>query len=388
MDKSNVKGTRDFLPEDMRKREYLKNLILDAYQKYGYQLIQTPILENLENLTKSEGGENLALIFKILKRGNKLDKALKSGTEDENELCDIGLRYDLTLPLSRFFANNRNDLEMPFRSIQIGNVYRAENTQKGRFREFIQCDIDIIGEPKNYAEIELILATTRALEALGLKNFTVLVNDRKNLFEMYQEAGFSDLGKFNQFCIELDKLDKIGKEKVISNIAGLGLEKKAAADFFANLEEHRGNDNIRNIINTLKEIRGDEIVRYEPSLVRGLGYYTGTIFEIVSSDFKGSIAGGGRYDGMISAFGKGDEVIPAIGFSIGFERIYELMKDKLTLPEENSAYFSEEEKLIRNLKNLEARRDKGERITFYLRGKKSGKLMNRLEEKGFKIEKD
>lgn len=341
MKKSTVKGMNEYLPEEMEIREYLQQKILETYQANGFQRIATPIMEDMENLKKSEGGENLNLLFEVMKRGDKLEKALENG--DYSDLADLGLRYDLTLPLSRYYANNKDKLVDPFRCIQIDRVYRAERPQKGRLREFVQCDIDILGTKSIMAEIELILTTTKALKAIGLKDFKVRINDRNILRNVLLSTGFQE-DKISSVCITLDKLDKIGIEGVSNELKEKGFEESIREQFIAFLgnqpitveavrevcEDTSVTDNVEKIIKTLRDYVNDAEVDisidYDFTLVRGQGYYTGTIFEIVSDEFSGAIAGGGRYDEMVGKF-IGTQV-PAVGFSIGFERIYSIMNER------------------------------------------------------------
>lgn len=333
-----VKGTNDYLPEQVILRDYLQDVILKTYQSYGFQRISTPIIEDAENLDKSEGGENLNLIFKILKRGDKLSKALNAS--DFDNLSDLGLRYDLTLPLSRYYANNRSRLTLPFKCIQMDKVYRAERPQKGRLREFVQCDIDILGSSSANSEIELINTTTKTLFNIGMKNIKVVINDRSLLNEILTKLGFA-AGQLPSVCISMDKLDKIGPEGVKSELESKGFEQAPIENLISLLEkkpvtldsvkELCGSENeaigrleyIMETITSMSENKYD--IEYDITLVRGQGYYTGTVFEVQSTDFKGAIAGGGRYDNLIGKFL--NESVPAVGFSIGFERIFSILTD-------------------------------------------------------------
>ena len=328
---TSVKGTNDYLPNEVEIRDYLQERILSVYKENGFEHIITPAIEDIENLDKSDGGENLNLIFKIMKRGDKLDKALASGVTaaNENELADMGLRYDLTLPLSRYYANNKDKLTLPMKCIQIDRVYRAERPQKGRLREFIQCDIDIIGSESTDSEIELILTTTKALDAIGLKNYKVKLNDRRLLRAVLQSFGFAE-NDLDSVCITFDKMDKIGLTGVVEELTEKGFAKDAVDNFEkflsegdftleslkSRLEDKTPAESLEHIINTVNELTGNafELV-FDLSLVRGQGYYTGTVFEVESIDFKGAVAGGGRYDHLIGKFLNED--IPAVGFSIG-----------------------------------------------------------------------
>ena len=332
-----VKGTNDYLPNEVEIRDYLQNEILKVYVANGFEHITTPIIEDIENLDKSDGGDNLNLIFKILKRGDKLKKAMDSG--DTNKLCDMGLRYDLTLPLSRYFANNKDKLTLPMKCIQMDRVYRAERPQKGRLREFVQCDIDIIGSDSTDSEVELILTTTKALKAIGLKNFKVKLNDRRLLRAVLMQMGFKE-SELDSVCITFDKMDKIGMDGVKEELTEKEFDNTAIQkfveflskkDFSLNslkdmLEDKTPVESLEYIMNAVNELSDNSFdVVFDLSLVRGQGYYTGTVFEVESIDFKGAVAGGGRYDNLIGKFL--NQSIPAVGFSIGFERIFSILME-------------------------------------------------------------
>ena len=332
-----VKGTNDYLPAEAALREYIQNSILKTYETSGFERIMTPALEDMENLDKSEGGDNLNLLFKILKRGEKLEEVLNEKKYDE--LADIGLRYDLTVPLTRYFAGNRQKLFMPFKCIQIDKAYRAERPQKGRLREFVQCDIDILGSTSANCEIELIHVTAKALAAIGLKNFTVRINDRRLLRDLLLGMGFLE-GELASVCISFDKLDKIGiagvKEELtaknfgaaaidnlVSVLDKMPIKLESVKDILGERESIAG---LGKIIGAVRQLSGGAYeIEFDISLVRGQGYYTGTVFEIESRDFAKSIAGGGRYDSLIGKFI--GENIPAVGFSIGFEPIFIILKE-------------------------------------------------------------
>lgn len=230
MKQTPVKGTRDYLPKEVEIRDYLQSVILETYKEAGFERITTPVIEDAINLDKSEGGENLNLIFRILKRGKKLSDVLSAGDIMEKELSDLGLRYDLTLPLSRYYANNRNNLMSPFKVIQMDRVYRAERPQKGRLREFMQCDIDIIGNESCEAEVELILTTTKALDRAGIKNYKVKINDRRILKSIFEYSGFNE-EDYEKLSIIFDKLDKIGIDGIKEELADGGFDKEAADKF-------------------------------------------------------------------------------------------------------------------------------------------------------------
>lgn len=342
LNKKPVNGMKDVLPREMQIRDYVMGVIKENYRKFGFTPIETPCVENIANLCSKQGGENEKLIFKILKRGEKLN--LESATE-ENDLVDSGLRYDLTVPLSRYYASHANDLPQPFKALQMGNVWRADRPQKGRFRQFMQCDIDILGEPGNLAEIELILATTSTLSKLGFSNFKVRINERRILKAMALYGGFPE-EQFDLVYIILDKMDKIGldgveaellengfSQDVIDKYIGLFHEMEAKDDAISYLAAKLGECLEDGVADSLTEIMqavcavqdtGFTIV-FDPTLVRGMSYYTGTIFEIEMPDFGSSVAGGGRYDKMVGRFTGKDT--PACGFSIGFERIITILLD-------------------------------------------------------------
>ena len=336
-----MKGMNDYLPGDMRLREYVIGQIKSTYGSYGFCPIETPCVEHIENLTSKQGGENEKLIFKILKRGEKL-----AGAESQQDLCDSGLRYDLTMPLSRYYANNMAQLPSPFKALQIGNVWRADRPQKGRFRQFTQCDIDILGDATNLAEIELMGATTTMLCKLGFTGFTVRVNDRQILKAMAQACQFEE-ADFDKVFIILDKMDKIGLEGVKKELLDAGFAQESVEKYVAWFEragqglsarEFCGEgladvldpkvlDGLDEILSCVQEgASGDFKLAFDPTLVRGMSYYTGTIFEVELPGFSGSIAGGGRYDEMVGHF-CGQKVC-ACGFSIGFERIITILKDQ------------------------------------------------------------
>ncbi len=397
---TSVKGTNDYLPNEVEIRDYLQERILSVYKENGFEHIITPAIEDIENLDKSDGGENLNLIFKIMKRGDKLDKALASGVTaaNENELADMGLRYDLTLPLSRYYANNKDKLTLPMKCIQIDRVYRAERPQKGRLREFIQCDIDIIGSESTDSEIELILTTTKALDAIGLKNYKVKLNDRRLLRAVLQSFGFAE-NDLDSVCITFDKMDKIGLKGVVEELTEKGFEKDAVDNFEkflsegdftleslkSRLEDKTPAESLEHIIDTVNELTGNafELV-FDLSLVRGQGYYTGTVFEVESIDFKGAVAGGGRYDHLIGKFLNED--IPAVGFSIGFERIFGiLMNNGISIEQraDKIAVVYEDGQLKDAVKAADALREQGKIASLYIKPKKLGKFLNKLEERGY-----
>jgi len=343
--KKPVTGMKDVLPNEMALRDYVIGVIKDTYAKYGFTSIETPCVESLANLNSKQGGENEKLIFKIMKRGEKLklDQA-----KEENDLTDSGLRYDLTVPLVRFYANHANELPSPFKALQMGYVWRADRPQKGRYRQFMQCDIDILGEPSNLAEIELILATTTTLGRLGFKGFKIRINERRILKAMAAYSGFSE-EDFDNVFITLDKMDKIGLDGVEKELIEDGHSSETVQkylDLFKIIEDKNGVEAITllaekigdfldaDVKNSLNEIiesvdankAADFEMVFDPTLVRGMSYYTGTIFEVSMPQYGGSCGGGGRYDKMVGKFLGQDT--PACGFSIGFERIIMILMDE------------------------------------------------------------
>ncbi|MBR5355704.1 MAG: histidine--tRNA ligase [Lachnospiraceae bacterium] len=340
--KKPVTGMKEILPKEMEVRDYVQRVIKETYKSFGFTAIETPCLEDLNNLCSKQGGENEKLIFKVLKRGEKLNLET---AQTENDLTDMGLRYDLTVPLVRFYSNNSNNLPSPFKALQMGNVWRADRPQRGRYRQFMQCDIDIFGESTNMAEIELILATTTTLGKIGFKGFEIRINERRLLKAMALYAGF-DEDKFDTVCIILDKLDKIGLDGVREELSKEGFSEESI-NKYCKLFENLSNDieGLKKIKDTLKDYVDDDVIKnlveiiesveavkkadfkmvFDPTLVRGMGYYTGTIFEIALPQFGGACGGGGRYDKMVGNFTGTD--VPACGFSIGFERIVLLLME-------------------------------------------------------------
>ncbi|WP_026652708.1 histidine--tRNA ligase [Butyrivibrio proteoclasticus] len=352
--KKPVTGMKDILPSEMKLRDYCIGVIKKTYAEFGFTSIETPCVESLANLNSKQGGENEKLIFKVMKRGEKLDLA---NAKEENDLTDSGLRYDLTVPLVRFYANHANELPAPFKALQMGNVWRADRPQKGRYRQFMQCDIDILGEPSNLAEIELILATTTTLGRLGFKDFKIRINERRILKAMAAYSGFPEEDYDNVF-ITLDKMDKIGIDGVSEELLKAGYSKESVdkyLDLFRAAEGKSSLEGIKIIADMLGEFLDAEVresleeiissvdatktaqfeMVFDPTLVRGMSYYTGTIFEVSMPQYGGSCGGGGRYDKMVGKFLGQDT--PACGFSIGFERIIMIMMDEgFKIPGESS----------------------------------------------------
>ncbi len=346
--KTPVKGMCDMLPSDMRLREHILDMIKKTYASYGFMQIETPVMEHIENLTSKQGGDNEKLIFKVMKRGAELARALE---KENGELSDMGLRYDLTVPLARYYANNRENLPSPFKSFQAGSVWRADKPQKGRFRQFTQCDIDILGDETNLAEIELITATSDMLSKIfaeiGITDFTIHINDRRILCAAAMQAGFGE-EDIASVLISLDKFDKIGldgirreliEEGYSANVvdgylkiygSGTGITdcKSFCADISPEYLPEAVIGNLTEIIECAGSMIGSGVkLVFDPTLVRGMGYYTGPIFEITIDGYNFSIAGGGRYDKMIGRFSGQD--VCASGFSIGFERIVTILKDHM-----------------------------------------------------------
>ena len=394
-----VRGTKDYLPKEVEIRDYLREKIENTYKSFGFNKINTPVMEDIERLDKSDGGENLSMIFKLLKRGQKLD--LSQPNLSENDLVDSGLRYDLTLPLSRYFANNRHLLSMPFKALQIDKVFRAERPQKGRLREFYQCDIDIIGDASINAEMELIAATTSALETMGFSDFTIRINDRRILTDMIISAGFLP-EDVSSVCISFDKLDKIGMEGIKAEL----LEKEYPSETvekFINILNEAEEDALQaaerfctnsDVVNNVKQViefannisDGKFKAVYDKSLVRGMGYYTGMVFEIVSPKFGSSIAGGGRYDEMIGKFL--GESVPAVGFSIGFERISAILLEENFIPptkEKIVLAYDDNDSFVDVIKKVKDIQSQGKIVTILKRSKKFGKQLDVLVENGCKI---
>ena len=344
MNKKPVTGMRDIMPQEMKIRDYVLRVIRETYRDFGFTEIETPCVESIENLSSKQGGENEKLIFKIMKRGEKLNLMT---AESEADLVDSGLRYDLTVPLSRYYANHQADLPKPFKALQIGPVWRAERPQKGRFRQFYQCDIDIFGDGTNLAETELILAMSTVLSKIGFRNFCIRINDRRILKAMAASSGLSE-DSYDEIFIALDKLDKIGEEGVSKELLALGMEDAAVSRYLQLFRSVEGMEGTK-AVDTLSEVLGGaldtavsenmkQIFRlvqaaanvpfeliFDPTLVRGMGYYTGPIFEIAVPEFGSSVGGGGRYDEMVGRFA--GQATPACGFAIGFERIITILSD-------------------------------------------------------------
>ena len=375
-----VKGTADYLPSQARLRDYLQGIILETYRAAGFERVMTPAIEDMENLDKSDGGDNLNLMFKIMKRGEKLDAALAAGNFDD--LADLGLRYDLS---------------SPFKCIQIDKAYRAERPQKGRMREFVQCDIDILGSDSPLCELELIHTTAAALLKLDIGRFTIKVNDRRVLRGVLSSAGVAE-EQMGTVCVSLDKWDKIGTEGVLAELSEKQIAPEAVEAIGKLLEsgctleqaealcgDPESMERLKGILRDSEVLAaGKYDVAFDLLLIRGQGYYTGTVFEIQSNKFRGSVAGGGRYDGLIGKFT--GENVPAVGFSIGFERIFQILESQgFSIPGKarRIALLCNEDEGVAAVSKAEELRGDGAEVSVYVRPKKMGKFLNRLQEQGF-----
>lgn len=396
---------KDILPKEMAIRNYVMNMIRETYGTFGFSAIETPCVEHIENLCSKQGGENEKLIFKIMKRGEKLKL---DTAKTENDLTDSGLRYDLTVPLSRYYSNNANELPAPFKALQMGNVWRADRPQRGRFRQFMQCDIDILGEPTYLAEIELVLATTTLLGKLDFQNFTIRINDRRILKAMAQYSGFP-AESFDTVFIILDKMDKIGLEGVREELEKEGFDKACVDKYLAMFEEITNDvqgvryvkeklegvlepeyaDGLELIMNSVDAVKAADFkIAFDPTLVRGMSYYTGPIFEISMDEFGGSVGGGGRYDEMIGKF-TGNNTC-ACGFSIGFERIIMLLMERgFQIPQigTKKALLIEKnmpaEGMMKVLKQAEEDRKNGSVVTIAVMKKNKKFQKEQLKEEGY-----
>ncbi len=408
LSKKPVNGMKDILPAEMEIRDYVTSVIKDTYRSFGFTPIETPCMENIANLSNKQGGENEKLIFKVLKRGEKLN--LETAKE-EADVVDFGMRYDLTVPLSRFYANHANDLPTPFKALQIGSVWRADRPQRGRYRQFTQCDIDILGEPSNLAEIELITATTTTIGRLGFKNFEIRINERRILKAMAAYSGFEEKD-YDSIFITLDKMDKIGLEGVAAELGEEGYAKelidkylelfellkdrKDVAEGVAFLKDKLGDFLDQEVADSLTEIatavnatkNAEFTLVFDPTLVRGMSYYTGTIFEIAMPELGAACGGGGRYDKMIGKFTGND--VPACGFSIGFERIILLlMESGFKIPErpKRVAYLVEKkypaEKLVDVMKQAKEARENGQQVLVVRMNKNKKFQKEQLSKEGY-----
>jgi len=411
------RGMRDLLPDEVALRDWATNVIIETYKTFGFTRIETPAVESIELLKRGEGGENLSLIYEILKRGEKLEKALtdtSSGSINKDTLSDLGLRFDLTVPLARFYGNNNANIPNPFKSIQVGSVWRAESPQAGRFRQFTQCDIDIIGVKSNFAELDLLQATASALSKLGFEKFVIRINDRRILSELALHCQF-DPTRLDSVFIAVDKLDKIGLDGIAQELRNGGHD-PAAVDKLVELFKPiqplindttlSGSNQFNRIAETLPKFASNEAVEelkqlieaidsgvdgkftiaFDPTLVRGMGYYTGPIFEVGVPGLPYSVAGGGRYDKMIEKF-VGREV-PACGFSIGFERIIGVMQERGFKPPAASQkiafiYDPGRDTLKDVFKGQNSLRKDGVTVSLVPKKKELKKQIDQLGEQGF-----
>ena len=388
---------RDVLPEEVALRDWAMGQIMTVYRRHGFVRIETPAVESLKLLLRSDGGENEKLIFKILKRGEKLASAGRP-----EDMADLGLRFDLTVPLVRYYAHNLTRLPQPLKAIQIGPVWRAERPQQGRYRQFTQCDIDVLGVASEVAEIELILATTEALAALGLKDLTVRLNDRRVLSGMVAHCGF-DPARAGSVFIALDKLDKIGRDAVAVELREAGhaadavdrllaiLGSAATPAALRDLLGARADESVwrglQRIVDTVTaQAAGRFRIVFDATLVRGMGYYTGPIFEVQHGDSTSSIAGGGRYDRMVGKFIGRD--VPATGFSIGFERVIGILMERGPSIEGDgervALVFDDTMELTPVLGLARDLREQGRHVLLEIRGKRLGKQLQELETRGFR----
>ena len=405
LSKKPVTGMKEILPEEMKIRNYVMDVIKETYSAFGFTQIETPCVENIANLSNKQGGENEKLIFKILKRGEKLNLET---AQTEMDVVDNGLRYDLTVPLVRFYSNNANNLPSPFKALQMGNVWRADRPQRGRYRQFMQCDIDILGEPSNLAEIELILATTTTLGKLGFKNFQIRINERRILKAMAAYSGFPEESYDSVFII-LDKMDKIGLEGVKEELIKYDFDEESVEKYTNLFKEIENKENpvtylaeklggfmdddvkqwMEEIIDSVRATKASEFeIVFDPTLVRGMSYYTGTIFEIAIPEFGGSCGGGGRYDKMVGNFTGRD--VPACGFSIGFERIVLLLMEQgFKVPTENNkvAYLIEKgvngERLCEVIAKAQEERKTGNQVLVARMNKNKKFQKSQLEEQEY-----
>lgn len=405
MKKKPVTGMKDILPKEMEIRDYVIGLIKETYKGFGFTSVETPCVEHMENLSSSQGGENEKLIFKILKRGEKLKLETAAC---EADLTDEGLRYDLTLPLSRYYSNHANELPSPFKALQMGNVWRADKPQRGRYRQFMQCDIDILGEPTYLAEIELIQATTTLLGRLGFHNFTIRINDRRILKAMAAYSGFAP-EDYDIVFIILDKMDKIGREGVAAELAEAGygtasidkyLELFSMAsedtaellrlkDILGDCLEENAADDLAAIITGVNRLKtADFKMKFDPTLVRGMSYYTGPIFEIAMDEYGGSVGGGGRYDEMIGRFT--GQNVSACGFSIGFERIVMLLLEQgfqIPAAGDRTAFLIEknmpQDRLLEILEMAKIEREAGKQVNIVMMKKNKKFQKEQMQAEGY-----
>ena len=378
------RGMRDFLPVEKNRRDRVLTTIRETYLGHGFQEIETPALEDLERLTSGQGGDNEKLAFRVMKRGAELESAIEAASGEDN-LADLGLRYDLTVPLTRYYATNHAKLPKVFKALQTGPVWRAERPQKGRYRQFVQCDIDIIGDASILAEIELLNASLDALTAIGLTDATIRVNHRVLLANLLEQLGVPDDGK-GSAMITIDKLDKIAAEGVVAEL-GEKFDAGVAARAAEWLTAISGNlpvpAELKEIFVAIEARFGAGRLRFDPTLVRGMGYYTGSIFEIEHPESGSSIGGGGRYDGMVGRWLGTDA--PAVGISIGFERAVDLVADQASdLKAIVLVLDNAEPTVIGNALRVQQQAiAAGYRVRLEQRPKKLNNLLDSMAEQGF-----
>lgn len=388
-----IRGTYDYLPKEARLREYVRATILNSYQENGYNLIDTPILESLDFLNSSEGGDNLRLMFKTIKRGEKLDLTKENLTIDD--ITEEGLRYDLTVPLARMYSNNREKLPTPFKTIQIGPAFRAERPQRGRNRQFTQCDIDVFGDSSINAELELIKTCFDTLERLGFENLILRINDREILNQLVRFAGFED-GEIGTVCVTLDKIDKISITGVMMELIEKGFATEKINKLVDIVNDVVDNgllatekygacrekiERMNYLIDTLTRLTKNRFtIKYDISIVRGQGYYTGTVYELYTDGFSGAIGGGGRYDKMVEKFSGNPS--PVVGISLGFEPICLLLKDRendLNIRQNLALIYDDDDDII-EVFELKDRLKREYNVSLYTRPKNAKTFYMKLPE--------
>ena len=372
------RGMRDFLPMEKRKRDSILDLIRGTYAAHGFQEIETPAMEDIARLTSGQGGDNEKLAYRVLKRGAELDEALAGG----GELADLGLRFDLTVPLTRYYATNRAQLPTVFKAIQTGPVWRAERPQKGRYRQFVQCDIDIIGDGTSLAEVELLTASINVLNVLGLTDAVIRINHRELLVKLLNSLGVAEKDHASAM-ITIDKLDKIEVSGVVAELAERLGDKvaKAFETWIAGVDS----DVVPAELAPLFELVEPGRLRYDPTLVRGMGYYTGPIFEIDHPSSGSSIGGGGRYDGMVGRWLGTD--VPAVGISLGFERVVDLVSDEEVADEQPAIVLVLEDDSLETTRNaLAMQREfwaKGANVRLEHKPKRLNLLLDSMSANGY-----
>lgn len=390
---SPIRGTNDYMPKEAKVREIVRQKILSVYQNNGYNLISTPILENLELLNMSDGGDNLKLMFKTVKRGDKLDLTKENLTEAD--ITEEGLRYDLTVPLARFYANNREKLPTPFKAIQMDYAFRAERPQRGRLRQFTQCDIDVFGDSSINAELELLKTAYEAYSNLGFDNLVVKINDRRVLNALVLNAGFSE-SDFSSVCVALDKIDKVGVNGMMMELIEKGMPTEAINKLVDEINdiienglsavlkygvEEKVVEDLNYLISSLKAITNNKInAVYDVSIIRGQGYYTGTVFEFYCDGINSAVGGGGRYDKMVEKM-VGISV-PAVGASIGFERISLVLLEqgKTFEAKENLALIYDENDDITEVYKLKEELKKKYNVSLFMRPKNMKSFYEKIQE--------